>query len=142
MLDSRAPVGEVCGMRIILCLVGLLGFCALSLAEEFDLIIRHGQVIDGNGNPSFHADIAIKNGRLARIGRIEGGAKTEIDATGLMVAPGFIDVHTHADEIADQPRAENFLRMGVTSLVVGNCGGSALDVGKFFREVEHNGISL
>ena len=129
-------------MRIILWLAGLVSFWSLTYAEEFDLIIRHGQVIDGNGNPAFHADIAIKNGRIARIGRVAGGAKTEIDATGLIVAPGFIDVHTHADEIADQPRAENFLRMGVTSLVVGNCGGSALDVGKFFRAVEHNGISL
>ena len=96
-------------MRIILWLAGLVSFWSLTYAEEFDLIIRHGQVIDGNGNPAFHADIAIKNGRIARIGRVAGGAKTEIDATGLIVAPGFIDVHTHADEIADQPRAENFL---------------------------------
>ena len=48
--------------------------------------------------------------------------------TGLIVAPGFIDVHTHADEVADMPRAENFVRMGVTTVVAGNCGGSTLNV--------------
>src|SRR5207247_6905227 len=67
---------------------------------------------------------------LVGIGKIGGETKAEIDAKGLIVAPGFIDVHTHADEIADMPKAENFPRMGVTTVVVGNCGGSALDVAK------------
>ncbi|NOS71169.1 MAG: D-aminoacylase [Verrucomicrobia bacterium] len=110
-------------------------------AENFDVIIRHGRVVDGTGNPAYFADVGIKDGRVTAIGQIAGAANAEIDATGLIVAPGFIDVHTHADEVAEQPRAENFLRMGVTTLVVGNCGGSALDVGKFFREVASNGIS-
>ena len=129
-------------MRIIPWAAALLTFVSFAPAEEFDLIIRHGRVVDGTGNPAFAADVAVRDGRIARLGQIDGTARTEIDATGLIVAPGFIDVHTHADEIADQPRAENFLRMGVTSIVVGNCGGSALDVGKFFRAVEHNKVSL
>jgi N-acyl-D-amino-acid deacylase len=129
-------------MRFILGVAALLACVPLGWAEDFDLIIRHGRVVDGTGNPSFLADVAVRDGHIARVGRVDGTAKTEIDATGLIVAPGFIDVHTHADEVADQPLAENFLRMGVTSLVVGNCGGSALDVGKFFREVEHNKVSL
>ncbi len=119
-----------------------LALVSLVAAEEFDLIIRHGRVVDGTGNPSYLADVAVRDGHIARIGRFGGTAKEEIDATGLVVAPGFIDVHTHADDVADQSRAENFLRMGVTSVVAGNCGGSALDVGRFFREIEHTGVSL
>jgi N-acyl-D-amino-acid deacylase len=60
----------------------------------------------------------------------------------MVVSPGFIDVHTHTENIASLPLAENFVRMGVTSLVTGNCGGSALDVGAFFRKVEATGVSL
>ncbi len=111
-------------------------------AESFDVIIRHGRVVDGSGNPAFFADVALKDGRIAEIGRIAGDAKTEIDAKGLIVAPGFIDVHTHADEIGEMPLAENFVRMGVTTVVVGNCGGSALDVARLFREVEATNVAI
>jgi len=79
--------------------------------------------------------VAVRNGRIAALGRIEGDAKLEVDAKGLVVAPGFIDVHTHAEDIEDQPLAENFLRMGVTTLVLGNCGGSELNLGAFFRRL-------
>jgi len=129
-------------MRFILGAAALLACVPLAPAEDFDLIIRHGRVVDGTGSPAFFADVAVRDGHIARLGRVDGTAKAEIDATGLVVAPGFIDVHTHADEVADQPLAENFLRMGVTSIVVGNCGGSALDVGKFYRDVEHNKVSI
>ncbi|MEY2429183.1 MAG: N-acyl-D-amino-acid deacylase [Verrucomicrobiota bacterium] len=117
---------------------GLFALCFVVAghSEEYDLVIRHGRVVDGSGNPAFFADLAIKEGRIAAIGRITGNARAEIDAKGLIVAPGFIDVHTHADDIAEMPRAENFVRMGVTTLVVGNCGASTLEVAKLFREVE------
>ena len=118
-----------------------LALSPLAGAEAFDVVIRHGRVADGTGNPTYFADVAVKDGHITHIGMVEGAGKTEIDATGLIVAPGFIDVHTHADEIADQPLAENFLRMGVTTIVVGNCGTSAPDVGKFFRDVERNKVS-
>ncbi len=114
----------------------------VAFAQEYDLVIRHGRVVDGTGNPAFFADVAVKDKRIVRIGDVTGKGATEIDATGLIVAPGFVDVHTHADELPEQPLAENFLRMGVTSIVVGNCGGSALDVGKFYRDAETNGVSL
>lgn len=144
-------------MKSTLTVLGLLSLLATSHSETFDLIIRHGRVVDGTGNPAYFADVAVKNGRIARIGRLQGDAKAEIDAKGLVVAPGFIDVHTHADELGGsrrtrahtnevveswQQRAENFLHMGVTTVVVGNCGGSALDVGKFFDNVKRNRISL
>jgi N-acyl-D-amino-acid deacylase len=108
---------------------------------DFDLIIRHGRIADGSGNPAYFADVGVRAGRIAAIGPLAGSAPIEIDASGLIVAPGFIDVHTHADEVAEQPHAENFLRMGVTTLVVGNCGGSAADIGKLFESIEREKIS-
>ena len=123
-------------------MAGLLVLSSFSFAQEYDVVIRHGRVVDGTGNPAFHADVAVKDGRIVRLGRVEGRGTKEIDATGLVVAPGFVDVHTHADEIPDQPQPENFIRMGVTSIVVGNCGGSELDVGKFYRDAEKNGVSV
>src|SRR5215831_17062460 len=108
--------------------------CSFAHAETYDVVIRHGRVVDGSGNPAFFGDVAVKDGRIASIGRVSGDAKSEIDAKGLIIAPGFIDVHTHADDVADMPLAENFVRMGVTTIVVGNCGGSTLNVAKFFRD--------
>jgi N-acyl-D-amino-acid deacylase len=110
-------------------------------APAFDFIIRHGRIIDGTGNPSFHGDVAVKDGRIVAIGKIGGTAAREFDATDRVVAPGFIDVHTHAEDIDDQPRAENFLRMGVTTLVLGNCGGSTPHVRAYFHRLEAHGIS-
>jgi N-acyl-D-amino-acid deacylase len=119
-----------------------LSWFNLAHANGYDLIIRGGRIVDGSGNPAFYADVGVKDGRIAAVGRIKGKAATEIDATRLIVAPGFIDVHTHADEVADMPRAENFLRMGVTTIVAGNCGGSALDVGKALAEIEEKKVSI
>ncbi len=117
---------------------------ASSSAAEFDLIVSRGRVVDGAGNPWFEADIAVKDGRIAGIGRFDSSraAKT-IDAKGLVVAPGFIDVHTHIEGgIFELPAAENFLRMGVTSVVTGNCGGSALNLGEWFARLEEKGVSI
>ena len=129
------------------CFVPLGGLCAFLFAasagaQTYDLIIRHGRVVDGTGNPAYFADLAVKDGRIAAIGRIPGGAKTEIKARGMIVAPGFIDVHTHADDVADTPQAENFVRMGVTTVVVGNCGGSRLDIAKFFERIERTNVAV
>src|SRR5437867_3049579 len=111
-------------------------------SQTYDLIIRHGRIVDGTGAAAFLADVAVKDGRIAAIGSLTNQAKAEIDAEGLMVAPGFIDVHTHADEVADMPRAENFVRMGVTTIVVGNCGGSTLNVAKLFTDIENTNVAL
>ncbi len=114
--------------------------CNLS-AQSYDVILRNGRVADGTGNPAFFADVAIKDGKVAAVGRVQGDAKQVIEAKGLIIAPGFVDVHTHAEEIEDHPLAENFLRMGVTTLVLGNCGGSRLNVGEYFRKLEDMKIS-
>lgn len=113
------------------------------LTPRYDLLIRGGTVIDGSGAPAFRADVAIQDGKIASIGDLSGaGAARVIDATGLIVAPGFIDVHTHADELAANPRAENYLRMGVTTVVAGNCGASALEIGKALAAIREAGPSI
>ncbi len=109
---------------------------AAAQSPAYDLVITNGRIIDGTGNPWFRADIAIKDGRIARIGRIAPAeARASVDARNQIVAPGFIDVHTHAEGIYNQPAAENFVRMGVTSLITGNCGSSATDIGEFLGRI-------
>ena len=117
-----------------------LGFAQ---APRFDLVIVGGRIADGSGQPSRRADVAIAKGTIAAIGRFAPAAGREaIDATGLVVAPGFIDVHTHADRLVDEPLAVNFVRMGVTTVVAGNCGSSALDVGEALAEVQRGGAAV
>jgi N-acyl-D-amino-acid deacylase len=113
-------------------------------AADFDLLVSGGRIVDGTGNPWFESDIAIKDGRIVAIGRIEPSrAARAIAAKGLIVAPGFIDVHSHIEGgIKQLPSAENFLRMGVTTVVTGNCGSSESDLGKWFAELEKAGVSL
>jgi N-acyl-D-amino-acid deacylase len=112
-------------------------------APAYDLVITNARVVDGAGNPWFRADVAIKGGRIARVGRVAASeGKRVIDARGQVLAPGFIDVHTHVENVYDLPDAENFVRMGVTTLVTGNCGGSALDVGKFLGRASETPVAV
>lgn len=99
-------------------------------------------MVDGMGNPARFADVAVSAGRIVAVGRDLGPAKTTLDAKGQIVAPGFIDVHTHAENVDVQPEAVAFLRMGVTTLVLGNCGSSETDLGAYFRRLEATNVSV
>jgi len=107
---------------------------ALSGADEdlhvkqpmFDLVIRGGRIVDGTGNPWFHGDVAVVGDRIAAIGKLpEGAGKTDINASGLVVAPGFIDIHSHSDLVVlEDGRAESKVRQGVTTDVLGEGNSS------------------
>ena len=95
-------------------------------SNMYDLVLKNGRILDGSGNPWFNADIAVKNGRISKIGRVgEDKAGRIIDVKGLAVSPGFIDMHNHADtSMFSDPWVESLLRQGITTNVGGNCGGS------------------
>jgi N-acyl-D-amino-acid deacylase len=114
-----------------------------AFAASYDLVIKNGTIIDGTGAARFGGDIAIKDGRVVAIGTVQGDATTTIDAQHHIVAPGFIDVHTHADtDLYKLPHAENFVRDGVTTIVVGNCGGSVLHPKEYFDHLKKNGVAV
>src|SRR4051812_21357550 len=129
---------------------GLLLVLATTLAsaQDFDLLIRNGRIVDGTGNPSYTADLGLRGGKIAAMGRLAGKTATRtIDAAGLTVAPGFIDIHNHSDNtIVQDGNAQSFIRQGVTSMIFGE-GGSAApskrwkDFNAYFAELLKNGIS-
>jgi N-acyl-D-amino-acid deacylase len=113
---------------------------------EFDLVITGAEIVDGLGGSPFSGDIGIRERRVACIGDLRTAkARSVIDATGLTVAPGFIDVHTHIERNVPQTGAflaPNFVRQGVTTVITGNCGRSFLEIGKFLPRIEANGSQV
>ena len=114
-------------MRKLAAALALVGITVHGQAESFDIIIRDGTVIDGSGNPRYDADVGIKGGFILAIGDLDGAtAATQIDALGLFVTPGFINIHSHAAANA-LPTAVNMLTQGVTTEIV-NSDGSAAEI--------------
>lgn len=142
---ARAPrVPNPLRHGVSACLLACLA-ATVPAQAPFDVILRGGLVADGSGGEPTRADVAIREGRIALIGAVDANAATKrsIDAAGMVVAPGFLDVHAHADEDAAQkPEAENFVRMGVTTIITGNCGSSVPVLGVHFDRLESQGISL
>jgi len=151
-----------CGIWSISCMVGL-AFAALLVlglnvrAAQYDILIKSGLVYDGSLAPARKADIGVKDGIIVSIGSLESEARRTVDANDLIVAPGFIDIHTHAtfsaaqispDEAADirsleeRRAAKNYLFQGVTTVVSGNCGDGPYDVGRAFQDVRNNGAGV
>ena len=94
-----------------------------------DLVVKNGLVVDGTGSPGFEADVAVDGGTIAAIGKDVGPGRTEFDARGQVVAPGFIDSHTHMDLfIVQYPHGNPVVNYGVTSIVIGDCGASIAPV--------------
>ena len=114
-------------------------------APLYDVVIRNGRVLDGAGNPWVRADVAIKNGRFAKVGRVEGRGVREIDAQGDFVSPGWIDMMDQSGEILlKNGLAENKLREGVTTAIAGE-GGTPVpsaQIDEYFKKLERQGISL
>jgi N-acyl-D-aspartate/D-glutamate deacylase len=93
------------------------------MAKQYDLIVRGGTIADGRGAPLFEADIAVTDGLIVKVGKVDGSAEEEIDARGLLVTPGFVDIHTHYDGQATwEDRLIPSSWHGVTTVVMGNCG--------------------
>jgi N-acyl-D-aspartate/D-glutamate deacylase len=114
-------------------LLSLLAPCALALAliatptpaadpvPEYDLVITNGRIVDGTGNPWFFGDVAIRGDKIVAVGRVpEGKAKRTIDAKGLVVCPGFVDIHSHSDDVLlEDGHAQSKIRQGVTTEILG-----------------------
>src|SRR4029077_10925321 len=93
------------------------------MARDYDLVVRGGTVYDGTGAEGFEGDVAVKDGRIAAVGKVAGSGAAEIDAKGKVVAPGFVDIHTHYDGQATwESRMQPSSWHGVTTVVMGNCG--------------------
>jgi N-acyl-D-amino-acid deacylase len=101
----------------------------------YDVVLKNGTILDGSGKEPYQADIGIKDGKIAAIGPNLTGGREFVNESGLSIAPGFIDVHTHAENILKYPKAWNFVHDGVTTVIIGNCGGSTLDVTDFFSKL-------
>jgi len=136
----RARFLKVC---VALCLALIVSACSIA-PPAYDILIQNGNIVDGTGAPAYEADIAIVGDKIVRIGDLGGADATRaIDATGLVVSPGFIDLHNHADRnIRDNPGMENYLYQGVTSILAGNCGNSPVHLDEYFQAIDNTGIAL
>ena len=128
------------GLSMIL---GLFCAAAVTGQSSYDILLRGGQVVDGTGSPWYYADVAVTGDRIVAVGQLEAATATRIiDTSGLVVAPGFIDPHTHAlNGIFEVPNAESALLQGVTTLTEGNDGSSPFPVGEHYRAIESHQIS-
>ena len=125
----------------------VLACCAIASAQaprapSFDVILRHGTVLDGSGLPRVRADLAIANGFIARVGDLSTERGTvDVDVTGLYVAPGFINIHSHASPAA-LPSAENMLTQGVTTEIINPDGGGSTDLAEQLARAAGAGLAV
>lgn len=125
-------------MKLFSVFISLVLLKSIAFAQNYDLLIRGGKIVDGTGNAWFYGDVAIKNGKIAKIGQLSSATATQtLEAKGLIVCPGFIDVHTHIEEDEFRvPTADNFIYDGVTTVVTGNCGLSNVDLALYFKQLD------
>ncbi len=122
-----------------------ISFSFVSFADDYDIVIRSGRVLDGAGNPWIAADIAINDGKIVKIGVVEGAARREIDAAGKYISPGWIDMMDQSGQaLREVGFAPNKINMGVTTLIGGEGGTPvpAAEIAAYFAELEEKGISV
>src|ERR1700704_7140747 len=125
----RTSIAALCSAALVALFVVRPG----AQAQAFDLLIKNGRIVDGTGSPWYRGDLAVRGDTIARIApRIDAPATRVIDAAGKVVAPGFIDLHTHARRgIFQVPTGDNYVRQGVTTLMEGPDGSSPLPIKPF-----------
>src|SRR5262245_50178453 len=125
---SRTLFSRVDAMARIVVRLLLVGIGSIACAADppFGLVFRGGRIVDGSGNPWFVGDVAVRGDKIAVVGRaVTGPAKREVDARGLVIVPGFIDMHSHSDQLLlEDGNAPSKVRQGVTTEVLGE-GSSA-----------------
>jgi dihydroorotase/N-acyl-D-amino-acid deacylase len=132
-------------MRFFLGLLLFASIPATAQTPRYDLVITGGMVIDGTGSPAYRADVAISGDRITAVSRtpIDAAlARRRIDASGLIVSPGFIDLHAHLDPILTMPDAQSHVRQGVTLALGGPDGGGASPMGPYLARVEQQKLGL
>src|ERR1700761_4372776 len=131
-------------LKVISSILFLLFPALLFAQKHYDVIIQKGKIIDGAGNPWFYGDMGIVKNKIVSIGDLsEDKATKTIDATGLIIAPGFIDVHTHIEgDEKKTPTADNFIYDGVTTVITGNCGSSEVNLKKYFKKLDSIRLSV
>ncbi|RIK80416.1 MAG: N-acyl-D-amino acid deacylase [Planctomycetota bacterium] len=131
------------GLAAVLAASSFVAAQTPSAPIDADILLVNGHVLDGSGSPAAAGSVAIRGDRIVAVGQFTPGQiGKSIDCTGLVIAPGFIDLHNHSDEsiLAEETRtAENYIRQGCTTLVTGNCGGGAADVEKYLGAIELHG---
>lgn len=117
---------------------------AIVWGQEADLVIRDARIVDGSGAPWFMADVAVRGGRIAAVGRLSAvKARESVAAGGLTLAPGFIDIHSHGVRgIFENPAAENLIRQGVTTILEGPDGSSPFPLAAFFQRLSSTRIAI
>ena len=124
-------------------IVPLLFLSTPGNTQKYDLLIRNGLVYDGSGAAPVEMDVAVKGEKIVKIARrIRKSAAKEIDASGLCVSPGFIDVHAHLEPLTILPEAESHVRQGVTTALGGPDGSCPLPLGKYLDELSHTGVGM
>jgi N-acyl-D-amino-acid deacylase len=138
MMRVSTPGSAMLASVLAAMLTSLLPGAIAAQEPQYDLLLRNARIVDGTGSTWYRGDIAIRGDEIARIAHvIEGPARRVIDVAGQVVAPGFIDIHTHARRgIFERPTAENYVRQGVTTLVEGPDGNSPVPLAPFLARLD------